>query len=169
MAASCCKEVSVQVLPSPASGTDWLSLSAARAGAQYTSGPKLTLCHSSFAHQVSCETGSGDTQAEGSTRGSPDSSDISCAPEKPGRHVQVKLPCVLTQLALAEQPAVCRTHSLMSMLQLGPSNLQAKCASGKATAVNSVLSVTSGTCGYARQRRPATNSAGHRKHHHVSG
>ena len=87
----------------------------------------------------------GDTQAEGSGLGSPDASVITCPPEKPGRQVQVKPPCVLTQLALVAQPAVCRTHSLMSMLQLGPSNLNTKCASVEASAVISVLDVTAGS------------------------
>ena len=103
---------------------------------------KQMIRYSSVAHVVSCMTASGDTQAEVSMLGSPDALDISCAPEKPGRQVQVKLPCVLTQLALAEQPFVCRTHSLMSVSQLGPSKLQVKQTSGKATAVPSVLSAT---------------------------
>ncbi len=125
---------------------------------------KLVVCNSSIAHHVSCMIAVGDTQAEGSGLGSPDAPVISCPPEKPGRQVQVKPPCVLTQLALVAQPAVCRTHSLMSMLQLGPSNLDAKYASVKASAVSFVLDVTAGMCSYAHQRRPATSIAGHRKH-----
>ena len=35
------------------------------------------------------------------------------------------IPWVLMQAALAAQLSVPRTHSLMSMLQVGPSNLQA--------------------------------------------
>lgn len=45
-------------------------------------------------------------------------------PVKPGQQVQLYPPSVLMHPALAEQLTVWRRHSLMSMLQLGPSYLQ---------------------------------------------
>ena len=111
-------------------------------GAKDSVNTKLMPRNSNFAHHVSCKIACSDKQRQGNTLGSSDAADMACPPEKPGRQVQVKPPCVLTQLALVAQPAVCRTHSLMSMLQLGPSYLQAKCAADKVYAATSVPSVT---------------------------
>lgn len=44
-------------------------------------------------------------------------------PVKPRQQVHVKLPARLVQVPLALQVSVPRTHSLMSMLQFGPSYL----------------------------------------------